>query len=63
MILIFRPVTGIFVLLKKCPKIKFILWDKIFVLRKMKNFVLGQKFSDKICPEKAEIRVKAIVSL
>ena len=31
---------------KKCPRIKILPWDKIF----LKNFVLGQNFSENFYP-------------
>ena len=40
-------VTGIFVLLKKCPRIKIF---RKFLSHGIKYFVLGQKFSEKFCP-------------
>ena len=41
------PVTGIFVLLKKCPRIKIF---RKFLSHGIKYFVLGQKFSENFCP-------------
>ena len=40
-------VTGIFVLLKHCPRIKIF---RKFLSYGIKVFVLGQKFSEKFCP-------------
>ena len=40
-------VTGIFVLLKKCPRIKFF---RKFLSHGIKIFVLGQNISEKFCP-------------
>ena len=40
-------VTGIFVLLKKCPRIKIF---RKFLSHGIKYFVLGQKFSENFCP-------------
>ena len=42
-----RPVTGIFVLLKKCPRIKIF---RKFLSHGIKIFVLGQNISEKFCP-------------
>ena len=40
-------VTGIFVLLKNCPRIKIF---RKFLSYGIKYFVLGQKFSENFCP-------------
>ena len=40
-------VTGIFVLLKKCPRIKIF---RKFLSHGIKSFVLGQNISEKFCP-------------
>ena len=40
-------VTGIFVLLKNCPRTKIF---RKFLSYGIKFFVLGQKFSEKFCP-------------
>ena len=46
-------VTGIFVLLKNCPRIKFF---RKFLSYVIKYFVLGHKFSENFCPRTKNFR-------
>ena len=43
----YRPVTGIFVLLKQCPRIKIF---RKFLSHGIKSFVLEQNISENFCP-------------
>ena len=47
------PVTGIFVLLKNCPRIKIF---RKFLSYGIKYFVLGHKFSENFCPRTKNFR-------